>query len=273
MRWNGLDEDGFIEREGGLERVQQAFAPVVAAARIAIPAAFASGRLRSAYLYGSVPRGTAVPGRSDLDLLLALAGEPADADRAAARRLEGELDARFPQIDGAGILLYSAATLLSDLERHDLGWFVACLCTPLAGEDLAARLPRYRPTSLLARETNGDLVDLLPRWRGRLGEARSDASLRALSRGAGRRLVRTGFTLVMPRFGGWTSDLDESAAVFAHYYPARAGQMKVAAAVAREPTADRAVLGVLIGDLGPWLAAEYVAEHGRKAPRAGNPAG
>jgi hypothetical protein len=77
----------------------------------------------------------------------------------------------------------------------------------------------------------------------------------------------------MPRFGGWTSDLDESAAVFAHYYPARAGQMKVAAAVGREPTADRAVLAPLIGDLGPWLAAEYVAEHGRKTPRPGNPAG
>jgi hypothetical protein len=172
--------------------VQQAFAPVVAAARTAIPAAFAGDRLHSAYLYGSVPRGTAVPGRSDLDVLLALAGEPADADRAAARRLEGELDAGFPQIDGAGILLYSAATL------------------------------RYRPTSLLARETNGDLGDMLPRWRARLGEAGPAAGLRARGREAGRRLVRTGFTLVMPRFGGWTSDLEESAAVFAHYYPARA---------------------------------------------------
>jgi uncharacterized protein len=136
-----------------------------------------------------------------------------------------------------------------------------------------AALPRYRPTSLLARETNGDLGDVLPRWRARLGEAGPAASLRALSRQAGRRLVRTGFTLVMPRFGGWTSDLDESAAVFARYYPARAGQMKLAAAVARGPAADRAALTVRSGDLGPWLAAEYLAEHGRKAPRAGNPAG
>jgi hypothetical protein len=270
MRGKGLDEDGFIEREGSLERVPKAFAPAVAAARTAIRAAF-TDRLHSAYLYGSVPRGTAVPGTSDLDVLLALAGEPTDADRAAARHLEGALDTRFPQISGAGILLYSTATLLSDLERYDLGWFVACLCTPLVGEDLAARLPRYRPTSLLARETNGDFGDLLPRWRDRLGEARSPASLRALSRGVGRRVVRTGFTLVMPRFGGWTSDLDESAAVFGHYYPARGDQMKIAAAAGRTPTADRAILAGLIGDLGPWLAAEYLAEHGRKAPRPGDP--
>jgi len=265
----GLDEDGFIAREGDLTRVPEAFRPVVQAAKTDILSAFGPERLHSAYLYGSIPRGTAVPGVSDLDVLLALRHEPADADRATARSLEAALDARFPQVNGAGILLYSTATLLSDLERHDLGWFVACLCTPLTGQDLAVYLPRYRPTALLARETNGDLGDILPRWRDRLSEARTDASLCSLSRGVGRRLTRTGFTLVMPCWGGWTSDLAESAAVFGRYYPARADQMNTAAAVGRTPTADRAILSMLIDDLGPWLAAEYVSVHGRKAPRGG----
>ena len=267
MNGTGLDHDGFIEREGDLARVPQAFAPVVEATKAAILRAFGPSRLHSAYLYGSIPRGTAVPGVSDLDVLLAMHDEPTDGDRAAASRLENDLDAKFPQINGAGILLYSRATLLSDIERNDLGWFVACLCLPLIGEDLAARLPRYRLTSVLARETNGDLGDLLPRWRDRLGEARTDASLHVLSRGVGRRLVRTGFTLVMPRWGGWTSDLDKSATVFGRYYPARRDQMQAAAAVAHTPTADSSVLGMLINDLAPWLAAEYTAVHGRKTPR------
>jgi hypothetical protein len=208
-----------------------------------------------------------VPGVSDLDVLLALRGEPAGPDHAAARRIEAALDARFPVLNGAGILLFSTEALLSDLERYDLGWFVACLCTPLAGPDLGAQLPRYRPTSLLARETNGDLGDALPHWRDALREERTDAGLRVLGRRAGRRLVRSGFTLVMPRWGGWTSDLRESAAIFGHYYPARAAQMEAAAAIGRTPAADRAVLTMLIDDLGPWLAAEYLAVHGRKAPR------
>jgi predicted nucleotidyltransferase len=267
MREKGLDQDGFIAREGDLMRVSQAFAPVVEVAKTAILDVFSPDRLHSAYLYGSIPRGTAVPGASDLDVLLALHDEPTGADRAAASHLEDALDARFPQINGAGILLYSTTTLLSDIERHDLGWFVACLCAPLIGDNLAVQLPRYRPTSLLARETNGDIGDLLPRWRDRLREARTDDSLHALSRGVGRRLVRTGFTLVMPRWGGWTSDLAESAAVFGSYYPARAGQMKTAARTGRTPTADRPILSMLIDDLGPWLAAQYVSVHGRKAPR------
>lgn len=266
MTERGLNPDGTIAREGSLNRVPAAFRQAVDAARQRICAVYRS-RLHSAYLYGSIPRGTAVPGVSDLDALLALHDEPAAADRAAASRLENALDARFAQVNGVGILLASTAMLLSEIERHDFGWFVACLCTPLAGQDLAARLPRYRPTSLLARETNGDLGDVLPHWGDRLRAERTEAGLRALSRSVGRRTVRTGFTLVMPRWGGWTSDLDESAAVFSRYYPGRAAQMAAAAAIGRAPAADRAVLAMLIDDLGPWLAAEYAAVHGRKTPR------
>jgi hypothetical protein len=44
--------------------------------------------------------------------------------------------------------------------------------------------------------------------------------------------------------------------------------MKTAAAVGRVPAADPSVLAMLIGDLGPWLAAEYVSVHGPKTPRS-----
>ncbi|MFE4516071.1 nucleotidyltransferase [Kitasatospora sp. NPDC056783] len=263
----GLDRDGYIAREGSLDRVPSPFAPAVAAVRERITAAFPPDRLHGAYLYGSVPRGTAVPDVSDLDVLLALRHEPTAADRAAADALEAALDAEFAEVDGVGVLLFGTGTLLSELERHDLGWFVACLCTPLLGEDLADRLPRYRPTSLLARETNGDLALALPGWRERLAAAATEAELRALSRAVSRRLVRTAFTLVMPSWGGWTSDLAASAEAFAASYPERAAQARLAAGIARTPTTDRAALTVLVEDLGPWLAAEYAAVHGVKAPR------
>jgi predicted nucleotidyltransferase len=137
MDERGLDHDGTIAREGGLDRVRAAFASVVDAARAHITETFGNARLHSAYLYGSIPRGSATPGFSDLDLLLALHDEPTEADRADAAIIEAALDRAFPQIDGASIQLSSTRTLLSDLERHDGGFFVACLCTPLLGDDLA----------------------------------------------------------------------------------------------------------------------------------------
>ncbi|NJP47817.1 nucleotidyltransferase domain-containing protein [Actinacidiphila epipremni] len=262
----GLAPDGTILREGSLARVQPEFAAVVEAARTRIGAAW-GGRLHSAYVYGSVPRGTARVGRSDLDLLVVLREAPAPADREAAGGLEAALDRDFPVVDGVGVLLFDAATLLSELERHDLGFFVACLCTPLLGPDLAARLPRYRPDTLLARETNGDLALALPGWQARRASARTDAELRALCRVAARRVVRTGFTLVMPRWGGWTSSLDAQAEAFAGYYPERGAAMRRAAGWASAPTADPAALAALLDDLGPWLVPVYRAAHGPKAPR------
>ncbi|MFJ8535751.1 nucleotidyltransferase [Streptomyces sp. NPDC093591] len=263
----GLDAHGYIAREGSLARVPHAFRPVVATARDRLVEVFGA-RMHSAYLYGSIPRGTARVGRSDLDLLVALHAEPTDADRVDARLLDEALDHEFAQIDGAGTLLDSRGRLLSDLETYDLGWFVACLCTPLLGEDLAEYLPRYRPDSLLARETNGDLGLLLPRWRERIADAGdSEDACRPLVRFMSRRLVRTGFTLVMPRWGGWTSDLREMAEAFASYYPAQAERMRAAAVLGYEPTGDAGVLRAYVDDLGPWLVDEYARVHGVKAPR------
>jgi predicted nucleotidyltransferase len=270
----GLDEHGFIAREGSLARVPPAFRPVVEAARDQAVDVFGTW-LHSAYVYGSIPRGTARVGRSDLDLLLALREEPTEADRAAARVLDTALDNEFEQIDGSGTLLVSRAQVLSDLERHDLGWFVACLRTPLLGEDLAGHLPRYRPDSLLARETNGDLALCLPRWRRLVTEATAPGApagaVRARVPGISRRLVRTGFTLVMPRWEGWTSDLYEMAEAFAAYYPEWGPRMREAASLGHEPTDDPAVLRSFlhshVEELGTWLAEEYARVHGVKAPR------
>ncbi|MFJ9893682.1 nucleotidyltransferase domain-containing protein [Streptomyces sp. NPDC091280] len=263
----GLDAQGYIEREGSLARVPRVFRPVVAAARDRLLDVY-GGRLDSAYLYGSIPRGTARVGRSDLDLLVATRQEPTEADRDAARSLGEALDKEFPEIDGTGILLYGRARLLSEPETYDMGWFLACLCTPLLGEDLAEYLPRYRPDSLLARETNGDLALLLPRWRERIAASEDTEEARGcLVRFMSRHLVRTGFTLVMPRWNGWTSDLAEMAGAFGAYYPGRADDLRAAAVLGHEPTGDARVLRSYVDDLGPWLAEEYARVHGVKTPR------
>lgn len=260
-RDKGLNPDGTIAREGALDRVPPPFAPVVAAARERVTAAYGDA-LHGLYLYGSIPRGTARPGRSDLDLMLVFHEPPTDADRAAARRIEAELDAAFTQIDGAGILLEGRASVLAD--PNDGGFFVACLCTPLLGADLADELPAYRPTSLLARETNGDLHLFPERWRA--AADRGDDP-RAVVRRAARKTVRSAFCLVMPRWGGWTSDLARSAEIVGRYHPEWAADLRRTAAAAADPVPDPELLRMITDDLAPRVAEEYRRVHGVKASR------
>jgi uncharacterized protein len=122
MAGRGLDDDGAIASEGSLERVSETFAPVVACAQTRLQELFDASRLRSIYLYGSIPRGTASRGVSDLDMLVVLDDEPTDVDRTAIRAVEAALDEAFPQIDGAGLQLSNAGELLSELERYDGGF-------------------------------------------------------------------------------------------------------------------------------------------------------
>jgi predicted nucleotidyltransferase len=83
--------------------------PVIDAARAAILATFTADSLHSAYLYGSVPRGTARPGVSDLDVLLALHDEPSGAGRIAATELENVLDRRGLGASAAPVSAHVAA--------------------------------------------------------------------------------------------------------------------------------------------------------------------
>ncbi|MDE3725004.1 nucleotidyltransferase domain-containing protein [Nocardiopsis sp. N85] len=260
----GLNADGTIAREGSLDLVDPVFAPVVEAARERIARTYGDA-LHGAYLYGSVPRGTARPGRSDLDLMLVFHEPPTEGHRAAARLIEAEIDAAFEPVDGVGVLLEGAAAILDD--PHDGGFFVSRLCTPLFGADLADRLPAYRPTSLLARETNGDLYLFPERWRARAADADTEAAVRALVRGSSRKTLRSAFTLVMPVWGGWTSDLTRSAEVVGRYHPEWAGPLWRTAEVALDPAADRGTLRMIIDDLAPRVADEYRRVHGEKAPR------
>lgn len=262
----GLAPDGTIAREGSLDRAGPVFAPVVAAAREGIAALYdmpgPGSRLHGAYLYGSIPRGTARPGRSDLDLMLVFHEPPTQEDREAVRWLEAHLDSAFDEIDGAGVLLDDAAAIRSD--PNDSGFFVACLCTPLLGADLAGELPAYRPTSLLARETNGDLHLFPERWRA---AAERGDDLRAVVRRAARKTVRSAFCLVMPRWGGWTSDLARSAEIVARYHPEWAADLRRTAAAAADPVPDRGLLRMVTDELAPRVAEEYRRVHGVRTPR------
>lgn len=195
--------------------MQPEFAPLVQEYAAAARTAFGTD-LDSIYLYGSIPRGTARVGVSDLDGQLLLTREPTEADRAQVRRLEEALGAAYPQVCFVGILLDARTALVDPAERWDGGFHLRVLCTPLWGPDAGEDIAPHQVGLELARGIQGD-------WRGALALLRQDAralaqarstdpavsdesAVGALCRSTGRRLARIAFAWVMPRWGGWSSD-------------------------------------------------------------------
>jgi hypothetical protein len=251
-----LDDDGFIRPEVSLAWVSARYAPVTGQT-VKVVRQHLGPRLHSLYLCGSIVKGTAVPHRSDLDALAALHGAPTDADHTAARLAAAEIGAAFPFLADVSIGLWSAEAILSEDERYDMGFFVKCLCVCVDGVDLGARLPRYTPSLALARGTNGNIGQLVADRRARLAALDDPAGIRFICRGIMRKLLHTAFTLVMPRYGVWTSDLDRSAALFGRYYPTWRAAMEIVLRLAREPSGDKAVVLAILDTTGAWLVGEY----------------
>lgn len=212
----GLDEHGHVRREGDLSRVQPEFAGLVTEYAAAARAAFGS-ELDSGYLYGSVPRGTARPGVSDLDGQLLLSREPTEADRVTVRELEESLGAAYPQVRVVEILLDRRAALTDPAEHRDGGFHVRVLCTPVWGPDAGLDVAPHVVDLALARGIQGDWRGALERLRAQTGTSArgghggapasgDDTATAALCRSTGRRLARIAFAWVMPRWGGWSSD-------------------------------------------------------------------
>jgi uncharacterized protein len=194
---------------------------------------------------------------SDLNALAVLRVPPTAEHEARAQAVADAVGARHPFLAGADIGLIHRDTVLSRAQRYDMGFFVRCLCACFDGDDFAAQLPRYRPCRALASGTNGNIRRLLDDRRARLAATTGPRVVAFVCRGIMRKIVRTGFTLVMPRYRGWTSDLEPAAAIFAAYYPRQADAMRAGLALAQAPSGDpRLVLGKL-DTLGAWLAEEY----------------
>jgi uncharacterized protein len=252
----GLDDHGYIRPEVSLAFVAGAYRPVIAELREQNRIALGD-HLHSLYLTGSVVKGTARPGVSDLDALAVVRVTPAPEHEEAAHRVARVVAERFPFLTDVSLLLFDRATVLSEAQRYDMGFFVKCLCACVDGEDLGNRLGRYRPSVALARGTNGNIRRLLADRRRRLETTIDPAEVASICRGIMRKIVRTGFTMVMPRYQGWTSDLEPAVTIFASYYPEQAGPMRVALALAQAPSTEKTRVIDLLDSMGLWLADEY----------------
>jgi predicted nucleotidyltransferase len=251
MDLDRLDSEGYIRPEADLAKVQPEYQGLPEAAASLLAGEFGLG-LHSAYLYGSVVRGDAVPGRSDVDLIAVLLTAPTDEDRVRADRVERALVERFPVLFSAVVGLTHLQEIYSPAQRYSGQVFLRELAVCIYGEDLRPGLPRTKPSAAVAARFHADTHAVLARARQTLGTSTDPEVIGRACRMASRRMVQVAFAVVMAREGRWATVLEEQAAAVGAAFPQWAEAARRAAEQGRRPVADAGVVRELLDSFGRW---------------------
>jgi hypothetical protein len=262
-RFWSLDPEGFIANDAAIDRIEPAFERPVAAVRDAYLEHLGDA-IDGLYLRGSIPRGLALSGASDVDSFALTSLDPDTLDLCWAPETARTLQARYPQITEVDFSVYP----VSDVERQDVFSELALLLETqsicLSGRDLTSRIPSFRPDAMVA---NCDICQIEADLDEAVAAVSSSArpeTTRTWARRISKNIVRTGFSLTMLEHGRFTRDLVPCWRTFASHHPAKSDAMRTALEYAIEPPDDAGTLLAFLQRLGPWLIAEadaWMAQH------------
>lgn len=237
--------------------LQPAFEPLVNAARNRLCAGLGP-LLDSLYLYGSVARGHAQAGQSDLDLTLLLVRPLTPLEGEQLEQIRQQLEACHPEVSKVDFDVGVCADALSPANRDSWGYWLKHECRCIYGADRSLQFPPFRPSPAIAQALNGDYVLTLEGYAQRILQARAPAQIARWQKEAARKLVRATHVLRPPSDSAWPRTLEEYAAYFARHHPRMAAQIGFFLTQARTPDAPPALFAGELARFVAWMQQHHV---------------
>jgi Nucleotidyltransferase domain len=189
--------------------------------------------IHSVYLRGSVAKGTAIPFFSDIDTI-ALVSKPVTEERKNKRyEVSSLICAKHDFI--AGVEMHFED--IPHLEEHRLQFMLKTQCICIFGTDVIPSLREFKPCKD-AYAHIFKIIEDIKNTELELGADIGSNETREICGWIMRRIVRTGFELVMERDQSYSRDLYPNYQRFILYYPQMAQQMRKALELAINPTDD-----------------------------------
>ncbi|CAH0533513.1 hypothetical protein VST7929_01383 [Vibrio stylophorae] len=234
--------------------LQPEFAPLVALATRQLQAGVGS-IFHSLYLNGSIARGCAKLGQSDLNLTLVTQGQ-------VTPKLFSQLNAILYRVRQPYFNVVSDIDLqiVSVQEAKDLQqifhwgvWFTH-LSRCLAGTDLGQSFAPFEASWDLAKGQDGDFAKVLNHYRHQILEARTVGALVHASQQMAKKAIRSCYMLVLHLEKQWCFDFEPMVERVVHYYPEMALPLsRVLILLAAKPVKRTAILQLLDEQILPFL--------------------
>lgn len=208
------------------------------------------------YLYGSIARGDAVPGVSDLDLSLVLSESPTPQVLEQLEAVRRDIERRYPLVTKVDFDIGSRAQVLAAENKYSWGFWLKHHCRCLWGNDLALRFERFRPSLDVALAVNGDFESVLTAYLARIARAETEQQRLVLQREAARKLLRATQVLRPQDAVTWPQTLEEHVALFVQAYPMKVTEVAFFLFEARNPSAAAEKFAVRLEAFLAWMILE-----------------
>ena len=180
----GTDEARYVINQTSIRHIQPDFETVLFKAIELVKEVF-DEQLHSIYLYGSIGRGTAVAGQSDLDLTV-LVHE--DVDTTELVEQTERLLTQHPEVIKIDYDIGRLDVALDPANRFEWGFWLRHLCTCVDGEDVSIQFPRMKPDDRVSEALNQDLVSSIEAaksklLRGQMSHLEKRSSVKRVIRG------------------------------------------------------------------------------------------
>jgi len=251
------DSNGYIQKVVHTGLIQEKWKPVVDAT-----IQFYQEQLRddllSVYIRGSVAKGGAVESVSDVDSMF-ISKTVSEISKPAKQAFHEIVETKFPFVNGVEIYgrpLPRLGELWTPKKRSIHHEMIKTQAICVWGKDFSDEIEPFRLPEMFAhvygieKELNEALSELAASSEFVPEEVKSYCTWIM------KRLLRTGFEIVMIREQKWTRDLYLCYQSFSKHYPKKEPLMRRVLDLALNPSEDPVLIGGVLAEFKPWLFEE-----------------
>ncbi len=246
-----VDEHGFIVKVASPEKFQETWKPVIEEIKKVYLENFGE-KIHSIYIRGSVAKGEAVEGISDVDSFAVVRNKEDEVDESILEGLETQIENKFPFVQGAEMGVISLGRLDN---RSSFKMMIKTQAVCIYGEDLSNEIAPYKIDKGLFIHSHNLEKSITSTIKG-LEEMQDKSEIEEKCRWIMKNILRSGCEIVITRSQKYTRDLYPCYKVFAEYYPEHEAEMKEVLTLAISPTEDKEKIVEVLERFGSWMIEE-----------------
>jgi hypothetical protein len=238
------DSEGYLINPASKEKITEEWKPVVDDILRAYQLHYGDV-LHSVYVRGSVAKGDAVAGVSDVDTFAYVNQDKEEIKTDWMDSFEKEIVSKYPFAQGVEL----SVDPVTDAD-NDRVLILQSAC--VYGDDLSSKMGKIKA----GKETLGNVYSFAKKltwfdeWSAKPQESEE---IKKCCTWLMKRFLRTGLELTMERAGMYTRDLYPSYKIFSEYYPEKELEMRNVLYLALNPTDNLEIIKKVRNDFGVWM--------------------